>query len=135
MALVSDLREGIAKNLRTITGLRAVATVPDNPTPPIVVIYPQNIEFDDSFNRGLQTYSFRVVVIVGRADERSAQNRLDSFVASTGLTSIKLAIESDKTLSGKAFDTRVVAMTNYGSIDISEVTYLSAEFTVLCYAD
>jgi len=135
MALVSDLREGIAKNLRTITGLRAVATVPDNPTPPIAVIYPQNIEFDDSFNRGLQTYSFRVVVIVGRADERSAQNRLDSFVASTGLTSIKLAIESDKTLSGKAFDTRVVAMTNYGSIDISEVTYLSAEFTVLCYAD
>jgi hypothetical protein len=135
MALVSDLREGIAKNLRTITGLRAVATVPDNPTPPIAVIYPQNIEFDDSFNRGLQTYSFRVVVIVGRADERSAQNRLDSFVASTGPTSIKLAIESDKTLSGKAFDTRVVAMTNYGSLDISEVTYLSAEFTVLSYAD
>jgi len=135
MALVSDLREGIAKNLRTITGLRAVATVPDNPTPPIAVIYPQNIEFDDSFNRGLQTYSFRVVVIVGRADERSAQNRLDSFVASTGATSIKLAIESDKTLSGKAFDTRVVAMTNYGSLDISEVTYLSAEFTVLSYAD
>jgi hypothetical protein len=135
MALVSDLREGIAKNLRTITGLRAVATVPDNPTPPIAVIYPQNIEFDDSFNRGLQTYSFRVVVIVGRADERSAQNRLDSFVASTGATSIKLAIESDKTLSGKAFDTRVVAMTNYGSLEISEVTYLSAEFTVLCYAD
>jgi hypothetical protein len=135
MALVSDLREGIAKNLRTITGLRAVATVPDNPTPPIAIIYPQNIEFDDSFNRGLQTYSFRVVVIVGRADERSAQNRLDSFVASTGATSIKLAIESDKTLSGKAFDTRVVAMTNYGSLDISEVTYLSAEFTVLCYAD
>jgi hypothetical protein len=135
MALVSDLREGIAKNLRTITGLRAVATVPDNPTPPIAVIYPQNIEFDDSFNRGLQTYSFRVVVIVGRADERSAQNRLDSFVASTGPMSIKLAIESDKTLSGKAFDTRVVAMTNYGSLDISEVTYLSAEFTVLSYAD
>jgi hypothetical protein len=135
MALVSELREGLAKNLRTISGLRAVATVPDNPTPPIAIIYPQNIEFDDTFQRGLQTYSFRVVVIVGRADERSAQNRLDSFVASTGQTSVKLAVESDKTLSGKAFDTRVVAMTNYGSLDISEVTYLSAEFTVLCYAD
>jgi hypothetical protein len=135
MALVSELREGIAKNLRTISGLRAVATVPDNPTPPIAIIYPQNIEFDDTFQRGMQTYSFRVVVIVGRADERSAQNRLDSFVASTGQTSVKLAVESDKTLSGKAFDTRVVAMTNYGSLDISEVTYLSAEFTVLCYAD
>jgi hypothetical protein len=135
MASVTDLREGIAKNLRTITGLRAVATVPDNPTPPIAVIYPESIDFDETFQRGLQTYTFRVVVIVGRADERSAQNRLDSFVASTGSTSVKLAIESDKTLSGKAFDTRVIAMTNYGSVDISEVVYLSAEFRVLCYAD
>jgi hypothetical protein len=135
MASVSDLREGIATNLRTISGLRAVATVPDNPTPPIAVIYPQSIDFDESFQRGLQNYNFRVVVIVGRADERSAQNRLDSFVASTGSTSVKLAIESDKTLGGKAFDTRVTAMTNYGSIDISEVVYLSAEFTVICYAN
>ncbi len=135
MSSVAELREGIATNLRTISGLRAVATVPDNPTPPIAIIYPQNIEYDETFNRGLQTYTFRVVVVVGRVDERSAQNRLDSFVASTGSNSVKLAIESDKTLNGKAFDTRVTTMTNYGSIDISEVVYLSAEFTVLCYAN
>jgi len=135
MSSVAELREGIATNLRTISGLRALATVPDNPTPPIAIIYPQNIEYDETFNRGLQTYTFRVVVVVGRVDERSAQNRLDSFVASTGSNSVKLAIESDKTLNGKAFDTRVTTMTNYGSIDISEVVYLSAEFTVLCYAN
>jgi hypothetical protein len=135
MASISDMREGLAVNLRTITGLRAVATVPDNPTPPIAIIYPQNIEYDESFQRGLQTYTFRVVVVVGRADERSAQNRLDAFVASTGANSIKLAIEKDKTLGGKVFDTRVTAMTNYGSLDISEVTYLSAEFTVILYAN
>jgi hypothetical protein len=135
MASIIDMREGLAVNLRTITGLRAVATVPDNPTPPIAIIYPQNIEYDESFQRGLQTYTFRVVVIVGRADERSAQNRLDAFVASTGANSIKLAIEKDKTLGGKVFDTRVTAMTNYGSLDISEVTYLSAEFTVILYAN
>jgi hypothetical protein len=135
MASISDMREGLAVNLRTITGLRAVATVPDNPTPPIAIIYPQNIEYDESFQRGLQTYTFRVVVIVGRVDERSAQNRLDAFVASTGANSIKLAIENDKTLGGKVFDTRVTAMTNYGSLDISEVTYLSAEFTVILYAN
>ena len=135
MASISDMREGLAVNLRTITGLRAVATVPDNPTPPIAIIYPQNIEYDESFQRGLQTYTFRVVVIVGRVDERSAQNRLDAFVASTGANSIKLAIEKDKTLGGKVFDTRVTAMTNYGSLDISEVTYLSAEFTVILYAN
>lgn len=135
MASLSQLREGIATNLRTISGLRAIATIPDNPNPPLAIIYPQNMEYDDSFNRGLTTYTFRLVVVVGRVDERSAQNKLDAFVSSTGASSIKLAVESDKTLGGAAFDTRVSAMTNYGSIDISEVTYLSAEFTILCYAD
>lgn len=135
MALLSDLREGIATNLRTIAGLRATATVPDNPNPPLAIIYPQNMDYDDTFQRGMTTYNFRVLVVVGRVDERTAQNKLDAFVSSTGASSIKSAIESDKTLGGSAFDLRVTAMTNYGSLDISEVTYLSAEFNVICYAD
>jgi len=135
MATLSQLRDGIATNLRTIAGLRAIATVPDNPNPPLAIIYPQNMEFDDAFNGGLATYNFRLLVVVGRVDERTAQNKLDAFVSSSGASSIKEAVESDKTLGGNAFDTRVTAMTNYGSIDISEVTYLSAEFNVICYAN
>jgi len=135
MADINELREKIALNLRTISGLRSSTTVPDNPSPPIAIILPQTISYDDSFQRGTTTYQFIVTVIVGRADDRSAQNKLDSFVSSTGTASIKLAIESDRSLGGKAFDVRVVEMRNYGSIVISEVTYLSAEFTVTCYAD
>ena len=135
MASINVLRQELAKNLRTIAGLRSSTTVPDNPSPPIAIIIPQSVSFDDSFQKGLTTYQFVVSVIVGRADDRSAQNKLDAFVSSTGAASIKLAIESDRTLDGKAFDVRVTEMRNYGSLLISEVTYLSAEFTVLCYAD
>jgi len=135
MASLTDLRTGIATNLATITGLRTSSFVPDNPNPPIAIVVPVSVSFDDSFKRGMQTYTFNVLVIVGRVDERTAQNKLDGFVSSTGSSSIKLAIESDKTLGGKAFDTRVSEMRNYGQIPIGEVTYLSAEFSVLCYAD
>lgn len=135
MALLSDLRTGLATNLATISGLRTAATMPDNPNPPIAIIVPSSISFDDTFQRGMQTYSFTCLVIVGRADERTAQNKLDAYCASTGTQSIKLAVESDKTLGGKAFDVRLTEMRNYGQIVIGEVTYLSAEFTVLCYAD
>jgi hypothetical protein len=135
MALLSDLRIGLANNLATIHGLRTAATMPDNPNPPIAIIVPSSIAFDNTFQRGMQTYSFTVLVIVGRADERTAQNKLDAYCASTGTQSIKLAIESDKTLDGKAFDVLLTEMRNYGQIVIGEVTYLSAEFTVLCYAD
>lgn len=135
MASVTDLRTGLATNLATISGLRTNPTLPDNPNPPIALITPVSISFDDVFKRGMQTYTFVVSVIVGRADERTAQNKLDAYVSSTGSSSIKLAVESDKTLGGKAFDTRLTEMRNYGQITIGDVIYLSAEFTVLCYAD
>lgn len=135
MALISSLRTGLATNLATISGLRTSSTMPDNPNPPIAIVIPSTISFDDTFQRGMQTYTFNVLIVVGRADERTAQNKLDAYCASTGSSSIKLAIESDKTLGGSAFDVRVSEMRNYGQIVIGEVTYLSAEFTVLCYAD
>ena len=135
MALISELRTGLAANLATITGLRTTATVPDNPNPPIAIILPQGVEYDNTFGRGMNTYTFAVTVIVGRVSERSGQNALDAYVSSTGTASIKLAIESDKTLNGKAFDLRVTDSRNYGELTVGEVTYLSAEFTVLCYAN
>lgn len=135
MALISDIRSGLATRLATISGLRTSATLPDNPNPPIALITPNSVQFDDVFKRGMQTYNFTVLVIVGRVDERTAQNNLDAYCASTGSSSIKLAIEGDKTLGGKVFDTRVTEMRNYGQLSIAEVIYLSAEFSVICYAD
>lgn len=135
MASISDLRTGLANRLATITGLRTSAFMPDNPSPPIAVVMPSSISYDDVFKRGMQTYVFNVLVIVGRVAERSAQINLDGFVSSTGASSIKLAIEGDKTLGGKAFDTRVTEMRNYGQLSIQDILYLTGEFTVLVYAD
>lgn len=135
MASISTLRTQIATNLATITGLRTTSTMPDNPNPPVAIVIPRSVDYNDAFQRGMQTYGFNVMVIVGRADERSAQNKLDTFCSSTGSASIKLAVESDRTLGGNAFDVRVAEMTNYGQVTVGEVVYLSAEFQVLCYAD
>ena len=135
MASITDLRTALATNLATISGLRTSAEMPDNPNPPIAIIQPDSIAYDDTFGRGMQTYTFTVVVLVGRVAERSAQNAIDAFCASTGSSSIKLALESDKTLGGRAFDLRVTDMRAYASILVGEVNYLAAEFLVLCYAD
>jgi hypothetical protein len=135
MASITDLRTAIATNLATISGLRTSPTLPDNPNPPIALVTPISVSFDDSFKRGMQTYTFVISVIVGRVDERTAQNKLDAFVSSTGSQSIKLAVESDKTLGGNAFDCRITEMRNYGELTIGDVIYLSAEFTLLCYAN
>jgi hypothetical protein len=135
MAYISELRSGIKTNLATISGLRVSDFQPDNVNPPIAIVFPISLNYDETFHRGMQTYTFAVQVIVGRVSERSGQNTIDSYCSSTGSNSIKLAIESDKTLAGKAFDLRVTDMRNYGELLVGEVNYLSAEFVVLCYAD
>lgn len=135
MPTVSELRTGLATNLATIAGLRTSATIPDQVTPPIAVVMPNQITYDTAFARaGGDEYEFIVMVIVGRVDERTAQNRLDAYCSGSGASSVKLAIEKDKTLGGKAFDCRVTNLRNYNQVTVGDTTYLSGEFVVQVYA-
>lgn len=127
---IQTIRQGIATNLATISGLRTSAFVPDNPTPPIAIVVPERVDFDTAMHRGLDTYSFKVLVIAQRASERSAQNTLDAFCDPTGATSVKAAIESDRTLGGACNDARVTDLTDYGPLTVGETQYLAATFTV-----
>jgi len=134
MTTVSELREGLATNLRTVAGLRVSAEIPDQPNPPQAVVQLRSVDYDGSFQRGMTTYNFIITVLVGRVAEREAQRRLDAYV-SNGASSIKLAAEIDKSLGGKAFDVRISEMTNIGAVLLGETSYLSADFTATVYAN
>ena len=127
---VGALRTGLATNLATISGLRTSSFVPDAPTPPIAVVVPSRIEYDAAMSRGMDTYTFEVIVIAQRASERGAQDTLDGYCNPTGATSIKAALQSDRTLGGAAFDLRVTEMSSYSPLSIGETLYLAATFSV-----
>jgi len=131
---ITAIRTALANNIGTISGLRTAAEVPDLPNPPVAVVSLNNVIYDRSFDRGMTTYTFVVTVIVGRVAEREAQRRLDTYI-STGSSSVKYAVESDKTLGGNAYDCRVVSMDSVGSLTISDNTYLAADFTVTVIAN
>ena len=131
---ISDIRDGLATNLATITGLRTAADLPDSPSPPIAVVALNNVTYDQAFQGGMVFYNFTITVIVGRVSERTAQNRLNAY-ASTGSGGIKTAVESDKTLGGAAYDVRVQEMTNIGAITLGEQQYLAAEFSAQVMSD
>lgn len=138
MASISALRTAIATNLGTISGLRTstTGTIPDNVNPPYAIVAPSTVDYHRSFSAGgLNTYNFTVTVVVGRVSERTSQNSLDAYCAPTGTASIKVAVESDKTLGGSAYDCVVTGMRNYGSIVIAENTYLAAEFDLVVQAN
>jgi hypothetical protein len=134
MTALTDLRTGLATRLATISGLRSSAYIPDNPTPPVAVVMPGRIQYDTAFGRGSDEYQFTIMLIVGRVADRASQTNLDAYCASSGSTSVKAAVEGDRTLGGKALDCRVTEMTNQGSLAIGDVTYHTAEFSVTVIA-
>ncbi len=130
MANITDLRNGLATNLARISGLRVSAELPDNVNPPHAVIAFDRVEYHQAYKNGMANYAFTIQVIVSRVEERNAQRYLDAYVSTEGASSVLLAVEFDKTLGGKAFDTYVSEMSSYGSINIGDNTYLAAEFQV-----
>lgn len=132
---IQDIREGLATNLATVSGLRTAADIPDNPNPPVAVVMLNSIVYDEAFARGVSRYNFTVTVIVGRASDRIAQRSLNAY-ASMGAQSIKAAIESDKTLGGNAYDVRCESLSNIGAISLQgETQYLAADFVVTVFAE
>ncbi len=131
---ISDIRDGLATNLATIPGLRTASELIDNPSPPVALVGLESVEYDQAYQSGLNLYTFTITVIVGRAAERTMQRKLDSYMFPSGEQSVKVAVESDRTLSGLVQDLRVVSSGSVGSITINDQTYLAAEFTVTVYA-
>ena len=135
MASLSAIRDGIATNLATISGLRTTGHIPGQVNPPYAIITPDSIDYHKAFANGVNTYNFTITVIVGQADSRTAQSTLDAYCSPTGSSSIKSAVESNRTLSGIAYDLMVSDMRNYGSTTIGETTYLAAEFNCVVQAN
>jgi hypothetical protein len=130
-ASISSLREGLAANLSTINGLRVYTVLTDNPQFPAALISLDRIEFDSTMARGCDSIEFTVTLVVARADDRSAQNKLETYLAGTGATSVKTAVESDVTLGGAAFDARVTAAEQIGTVNSPDgSTYLFVDFAV-----
>ena len=131
MASLSSIRSGIATNLGNISSLTVFGFVPDSIEPPTAVVgVVDNIEYDTSMARGADTYKIPVFLYVSRVDAQDAQDTLDSYLASSGSSSVKTQIESDSTLGGVANSARVVEADNYGVYSINNIDYLGCEFTV-----
>jgi hypothetical protein len=81
----------------------------------------------------MTNFIFKVQVIVGRAAEKEAQRRLDQYAEPSGATSVKSAIESDKSLNGNCQTLIVDSMPSVGSLQMNDQTYLAAEFSVQVY--
>jgi hypothetical protein len=126
---VSNVRDGIKTRLQTISGLRVWDVIPDQVTPPGAVVGQLDFTFDIDNARGVDLANVDVYVIVQRMDARSGQNKLDGYLAGSGASSIKAAIEGDRTLGGTV-NTLRVTRAEAGTYLQGDVTFLSYRYSL-----
>ena len=84
-------------------------------------------------SNGLITHVYRVSVIVGRADARSSEDKLDTML-SYDSGGVRYAIESDVTLGGVVRGCIVESASAIQSIEGNDTLYLGVDFRVVVYA-
>jgi hypothetical protein len=131
MASLSSIRSGLSTRLATISALSVYAYVPDSIEPPTAVVgVMSSVDYDSTMSRGSDSYEIPLYLYVSRVDAELSQDSLDEFLAGSGSSSIKQAIEGDSTLGGVVSSARVVEASNYGVYTINSIDYLGVEFSV-----
>ena len=133
MADVATLRAGLRTRLATVSGLRAPVGF-DKVETPSAQVGEVEIEYDKTMGRGVDELTFKIRVYASKADDRSGQDKLDGYLKGSGATSVKAAIEGDRTLGGAAQTLRVTGVSGYGVYEVAGTQYVGAEFTVTVWA-
>lgn len=133
--LVSTIRTALADAIRAgTTATNPRLTVypykPDAVVVPAMFVVPDKISFDETFGRGEDELTFKLVLLVSRADDLSSQKLLDGYLDGSGGRSIKTIVEAGPTLGGACDDIRVVDVTAYRWFPFGENEYLGAEFSL-----
>lgn len=134
MASIRLMRQALATNLATVSGLRTSSIIPEDPKPPVAVVIFDRVEYDTAFARGLDMYLFKVVVVMGRVNTRGTEEALDAYLSGDGAASLKAAIQKDRTLGGEANDLRVTSGENVRELVVGDITYVAADFLITVYA-
>lgn len=139
---ISGVRVAIADAAKAVvlpagTGaLTCTGYVPDSITAPHFFVAEYDVTFDRAMGRALDQVEFTTRVLVGRADDVSAQELLDAMLSGSGAASLKQAIEAARgapgeyALGGLAHDLHVLRIQGYRWYEHAGTQYVGAELIV-----
>lgn len=133
-ATVSQVADGLKARLATVTGLRTFSYQPEQVNPPVAFPVLESIDYHKAFGGGNVQMRFTIIVIVGRYLDRVAHANLDGFLSYDGVTSLRAAIEGDRTLGGVAQTLVMDSSLSIGALPVAEAEFLQVSFSVLVHA-
>ncbi len=126
---IADARQGLAKTLAALPGLRVLdyppASISDLPA--AVVLFEGR---DAGLTLGGTSFAGRMkaVLAVASASADEAYRTLEEFMEPSGTSSVQAAVDADATWGGKVDDGRLVSVDNVGSRRVWGGTYMAADF-------
>ncbi|MET9411274.1 hypothetical protein ABZX90_36855 [Streptomyces sp. NPDC002935] len=144
---ISLIRDAVADAARAvvlpsgIAKLTSTGYVPDSVVAPHFFVAEVEVTYDKTFGRGTDELEFTTRVLVGRADDRSAQRILDGLLSGSGPSSLKAAIEAARgapgelALGGLADDLHVMRVQGYRWYEHEGTTYVGAELMIKVIGD
>ena len=133
-ATVSQVADGLKARLATISGLRTFSYQPEQVNPPVAFPILESVEYHRAMQGGNVQMRFTVMTIVGRYLDRVSHSNLDGYLSYSGATSLRAAIEGDRTLGGVAQTLVLDSGAAVGSLTVAEADFLSVSFSVLVHA-
>jgi len=132
VASVAQCRVDLAARADVISGLKCYDKIPETIDPPSFVVGPlDSMTYNLTAGPTGAIWVFLCRLYAARADSWEAQILLDSFVAPTGASSIKAALEVEATSNTSSShwtnvrEARGFAVYSFGGVD-----YLGCEFVV-----
>jgi hypothetical protein len=124
---LNDVMDEMATVLDTITGLRCFGYPPPTVTAPAAIVsYPDKIEFDQTYGRGMDKISgIPMILVVGKATDRAARDKVAGYAAGSGASSVKAVFGAHAWTSCHDL---VVTACSFDVVTIASVDYIAATF-------
>lgn len=125
---ISEVAAEVSARLNTINGLRCFPYQPGSITPPAAMVLnpsPGDLQYDKTYGRGMDRMTLPLLLVAGRASERTAQDAIRAYLDGSGARSVKATLESGEYTS---LDSLVVMTSGVDGVSIGGTEYLAALF-------
>lgn len=125
---ITSVMNDLANAIKGISQMRGVAYPVSQVSPPCgIVMWPEDYNFDSTYNRGIDQLSIPIVVVAGGVNDRTSAIRMAAYVSGTGSQSVKQAVED---FEATYWDSCRVTRVEFGTITIAGTEHLGATFFV-----
>lgn len=133
-ATISSTAEGLRLALATIPGLRTFSYQPEQINPPVAYVRLERVEYHRAMSGGDVVQQWQISIIVGRWTDRRAHESLDAFLSYSGVSSVRAALEADRTLGGRVGTLLLAAGANITSLTVADADFLQVQFSATVHS-